>query len=301
VRALVARLAGQLDPGHGLPAGLDAALARLEASTWPEVVDRWSGLTPSGAPIELTLAPAGLPIRWAVEVAGPELAEARRLDRAAGLLAAQGAAVDPRLLDALRATQAPAHLRFGAWLAGREGGGRGGLSKLYAELPAGADIAALGLPGEMVTCCRRLPVGTAALMLGVEPARGRHELYLRPPAGDVLDLLAFLHVTGHEWALMALEAGLVDGLARLAGRTLGLSIALAPGVPPELALFVPARMLFPTRPEMLTDLVPALAGLDLRGWRPSGVTLGLDPSGRHVPAAVGLCPSNAKRWPGSVP
>lgn len=131
-------------------------------------------------------------------------------------------------------------------------------------------------------------------MLGVEPGRRRVEIYLRLPAGDLHDLATFLHVTGHGAAWTALETGLVDGLARLAGRRLGVSIACAGDEAPEIALFVSARTLFPTGQGMLAELAPVVATVDQQRWRVGPVTLGLDPTGRALPVAVGFYPQQRR-------
>lgn len=284
MRAEVTALHAAISGGAPLPPYLDAVLSRLEGSAWPEVVTSWSRLNPSGFPIELTAAAAGEPPRWTAEVAGPETPERDRLDLAAGLLAAAGQPAPQRLLSALRAAQSEVTLRFGAWLGGREKPGTPPRLKLYAELPAGAPVASM-VP-EIQPVLRQLPPGAAARMLGIEPARHRTELYLRLPDADPVELAPALHALGHGAALTALDRGLPDGLRRLRGRRLGLSLAWRPL---ELALFVPAYTLFPAVPELLGDVAPQVAGLDLR-WRPGAVTLGLDPAGRTMPVRVGLAP-----------
>lgn len=129
VTALLAALNSELPPLLG------AAVDRLEHSHWPEVVDCWSRLTPSGFPVEITVVPGAAPLRWTAEVTGPEVAEAKRLGLAADQLAAHGPAVDPALLATLLAGQDGVDLRFGAWIGGREPPGGSPLLKLYAELP----------------------------------------------------------------------------------------------------------------------------------------------------------------------
>jgi hypothetical protein len=298
VRAAVAALTRALTGEPTLPPHLDAALRRLEGSSWPEVVTTWSRLTPSGFPVELTAGPPGTPVHWAAEVAGPELPDPQRLGLAAELLACAGQPVDAELLATLRIAQhrAGGHagpggtgLRYGAWLGGREGPGAPPRLKLYSELPAGTVVAALGLPAEIGAALRGLPDAVVPRMLGVDPSAGKIELYLRLPDRDPAGLAPFLHSVGHGRAVGALERGLVDGLRRLAGRRLGLSIAAGGGPGLELALFVTARTLFAVEPDMLLNIAPQLRGLDGR-WRPGPVTLGLDPSGRHLPVAVGLAP-----------
>src|SRR4051812_41850507 len=111
---------GRLPRLVGLPPALDAAVARLEASTWPEVVTRWSRLTPIGFPVEFTVGEDDAVLRWTAEVAGPELAEADRLPLAVRLLAEAGQALPRELTNILHAAQCGRTLRFGAWIGGRE-------------------------------------------------------------------------------------------------------------------------------------------------------------------------------------
>ena len=64
--------------------------------------------------------PDGDPIlRWAAEIAGPEIADARRLGLVATRLAAAGQPVSPPLLEAIQAVQQGRDLWYGAWLGGR--------------------------------------------------------------------------------------------------------------------------------------------------------------------------------------
>ncbi|MFI8930567.1 hypothetical protein ACIG3E_23160 [Streptomyces sp. NPDC053474] len=297
---------------------LDEAVARLEASAWPEVAGSWSRLTPSGFPIEVTVLPDRT-WQWAAEVAGPELPEPARLDLALRLLEGTGSPLPSATRQALVSHQAGQDLRFGAWIAGR-----GERLKVYAELtaeraapdaavpqggraspgPSGRSPAAtanrpgvhpsalppgLPLPERVVSGLARLPYGTIPRLLGVEPARKRTELYVRLPASGLDDLLPFLRSTGHLKAPRGLEEGLPDGVRRLSGRRLGLSIAWAADGPLELALFVTARTLFPGHPRGLLGLAPYLTGLSAR---PCLVTLVLDPAGRTVSTRTSVCP-----WP----
>jgi hypothetical protein len=284
LREAIRRLAAALTGAAALPPPLDAAARRLEASAWPEMVGCWSRLTPSGFPIELTVRGEGASLRWTAEAAGPELAEHRRLEEAATSLAEAGAPVPLPLRAALGALHdAAPDLRFGAWIGGREDAP----TKLYAELPAGAAIDALPLPEPLRAA--RLPAGTMPRMLGIEPRRGRVELYLRLPAMDPEDLLPFVHSAGCGWALATLARDLPDGLRRLAGRRLGISLAAGPGDGVELALFASARTLFPADARMVGRLVPAVAGL-AEPHRTGLVTLALDPATRRTVPAVGVAP-----------
>ncbi|MBO4275917.1 hypothetical protein GSF24_35715, partial [Microbispora triticiradicis] len=51
MRRTLERLVREAAGLRALPASLDAAVTRLEESAWPEVVTRWSRLTPSGFPV----------------------------------------------------------------------------------------------------------------------------------------------------------------------------------------------------------------------------------------------------------
>ncbi|MFI6291902.1 hypothetical protein ACIBEJ_09980 [Nonomuraea sp. NPDC050790] len=108
--------------GHELPPPLEDVLDRLAASAWPEVAWRWSRLTPSGFPVELTPGPDGL--SWAAEVAPPEFPDADRLGAALRLLEKAG----QPCLEPLPGRSASA--RFGAWIGGKPDG----RLKVYAEL-----------------------------------------------------------------------------------------------------------------------------------------------------------------------
>lgn len=261
----------------------------------------WSRLTPSRFPVELTAGPPGTGLHWTAEVAGPELPDAERLECAAELLGEAGQPIGDHLLAGIKSlqhgaihgwnTQHRPVLRYGAWLGGRDSAESATRLKLYAELPVGADIASLRLPAE-IEAARHLLDGAVPRMLGIEPAAERVELYLRLADRGPAQLAPFLHAVGHQDALGALDRGLVDGLRRLYGRRLGLSLAAGPDPGLELALFVTARTLYAVKPAMLLDIAPQLTGLDPR-WQPGPVTLGLDPTGRRLPVAVGLAPRYA--------
>ncbi len=312
MRDAVLRLATALTGATALPPLLGAAVDRLEASCWPEVAWRWSRLTPSGFPVELTATTGAGGLHWTAEAAGPELPETDRLHRAAALLGASGQAPLPELVALLAAAQSGADLRFGAWIGGRELPDAAPRLKLYAELPAPTEpltepltgpltepltgpltmpgLAEL-LPDRVAAAWRRLPAGTVPRMLGVEPARGRYELYTRLPTTDVLDLVTFLHTAGHPSALRVLDDGLPDGLRRLAGRRLGLSMAWTTGSPITVALFASARTLFPTAPDTLTTMAPVLERVRDLHVRRVLVAIGLDPGHDRPSVSVGLVPA----------
>jgi hypothetical protein len=132
-------------------------------------------------------------------------------------------------------------------------------------------------------------------MLGVEPARGRIEIYVWLPTLDPDDLRPLLRAAGHAHGLDALEHRLPDGQRRLAGRRLGISLATGTTESVEVALFVSARTLFPAAAERLHGLVPAIARMPETLARPTLVTLGLDPQGDAVSCAVGVTIAPAAR------
>ncbi len=254
------------------------------------MVGRWSRLTPSGFPIEFMLADADITLRWSAEIAGPEIAEASRLERVAAHLAEAGQPVAPALLDALGSLQHERDLEFGAWLGGRASDVGPPRFKLYAEVPAGTHFDELPLPRTLRDACARAPVAAMPRMIGIEPARGRVEVYLRLPAIAPDDLRPVLAAAGHERALESLERHLPDGRRRLAGRRLGMSLAVeaeqARSV--DVALFASVRTLFPAAPEMLQRLIPATTRVAPAGVRFTLVTIGLDVEREAPSFAVGI-------------
>ena len=207
-----------------------------------------------------------------------------------GYAAEAGQALPRERTSILHAAQCGRTLRFGAWIGGRERmEGEPPRLKLYAELPEAAE---LGLPHKVaaVAACPPLP-GATPRILGVEPAREANRTHFRLPAADPLDLLPFLHRTGYATALSALDSFLPDGLRRLAGRRLGLSVAaIGEEDAIDVALFVSARTLFPTDLGMASRLASLAERLDPAGFRPALVTLGLDPAGPGVRASLGVVP-----------
>jgi hypothetical protein len=282
-----------------VPDALAAAASQLEQSQWPEVVGRWSRLTPTGFPIELTVASSDTACRWTTEVAGPECADTRRLGLVAAQMAAAGQPVAPALLTRLEDLQARGTLRYGAWLGGRSAGNvhvddaraTSGASrfKLYAEVPreSSFDAAAL-LPASLCALLAHVPRTARASMIGIEPARERVEVYFRLPALDAEDLRPVFRAAGCDRALQALERCLPDGTRRLAGRRLGLSVAVDGDSRTEAAVVVSARTLFPACPDMLAELVPALGCVPMQVARPTLVTMRVPAGGENVGFVVGL-------------
>ncbi|HEX5108295.1 MAG TPA: hypothetical protein VFV95_07615 [Vicinamibacterales bacterium] len=271
-----------------VPGDLAAAAARLEQSGWPEVVDRWSRLTPTGFPIELTVAATGTVRRWTAEIAGPEIADGRRLDMIAAHMAGAGQPVATPLLEQLRRLQAAGTLRYGAWLGGRPAADAAACYKLYAEVPRDARFDDTMLPPALRTVAAHMPRATRVSMIGCEPARGRLELYCRLPVVDAEDLRPVLRAAGCDRGVEALDLSLPDGTRRLAGRQLGLSIAVDDSLTPEITLLVSARSLFPGSPRMLHTLLPGLAAFPMRQSRPTLVAMGMSASASALTFAVGM-------------
>jgi hypothetical protein len=286
--------------GKPTPPELADAVGDLSSSAWPELVDRWSVLTPSGCPIELTLGEDDNVLRWTSEIAGPEVAESHRVGLVARRLTAAGQAVRPPLLSTLLRLQQGCELKYGAWLGGRSR--RDGVCrfKLYAEVPA-MPHGGLRLPPPLSDAIALPPPGWTLRMIGFEPLGGRAELYFRLPGFDREALRRFFTAAGHAYALGALERCLPDGLRRLIGRRLGASVAIGEDGTIDLALFVSARTLFPGAPELLATLIPVMARLPAPLARPTLVTLRLDPVDRRVAYAVGITVSARMSNLGSGP
>lgn len=308
MREPVSRLVSALTGKAELPPLLSAAVDRLQSSSWYEVADRWSRLTPTGFPVELTTASWIQGVQWTAEVAPPETPDTERLFLATALLAANGQEPPPQLADGLASCQAGGEVRFGTWLGGREAPGVTPKLKLYVEVAENAALPPELLPDRLVSALRRLPAGTRPRILGIQPARERRELYVRLPAIDVVDLLPFLHTVGHPEALAVLNRHLPDGIRRLAGRRLGLSAAWSEGEDDgdtiALALFASARTLFPVSPtsgsgvhDPLASCVPTLHGVDgaQPGVRRGLVAMGLEPGRDELYISVGLVPALKSR------
>jgi hypothetical protein len=274
--------------GRTIPPDLAEAVAQLGQSAWPEMVERWSRLTPTGFPIELTVTDADPLLRWTAEIAGPEIVDAHRLGLVARRLAMAGQPVPPPVFAALQAVQLGRDLRYGAWLGGRAIDDTRSRFKLYGEIPAGVSCHHIPLPPALREATAHAPHGTLPRMIGIEPTRSRVEIYLRLPTLELDDLRPLLSAAGHVHGLDALARRLPDGMRRLAGRRLGISLASGATEATEVALFVSARSLFPAAPDMLRGLVPAIASLPETLARLTLVTLCLDPHGAGVSFAVGV-------------
>jgi len=271
-----------------VPSDLSAVIKELSRSAWPEMVQRWSRLTPTGFPVELTITAADPILRWTAEIAGPEIGEAHRLGLVAVRLSSAGQPVPAPLLDAIGAAQRGNDLCYGAWLGGRTVDDAPSRFKLYAEIPSGVSPQDYPLPPTLAQAMARAPRGTLLRMIGVEPALGRIEIYLRLPVFESDDLRPLLNAAGHPHGLDALESSLPDGMRRLAGRRIGISLASTAPQSVEVALFASARSLFPAAPDLLCQLIPALTTLPETLARPTLVTMRLNAEKDHVSFAVGI-------------
>ena len=276
--------------GRTVPPDLVAMVIELQRTPWTEISTRWSRLTPTGSPIELTVGncDARDSLAWSCEIAGPEVADEDRLGRVATTLALADQPVPVPILEALRRTQCRGELRYGAWLGGRSAEDRRTGFKLYGEVPSGVPLTSLPVPERLRDAVARVPAGTVCRMIGVEPARERVELYFRLPVVAADDLRPLTFAAGQPHALEALQAVLPDGLRRLAGRRLGISVAAERTGALELALFASARTMFPGAPEMLHRLIAAIAQVPRTLARPTLVTMRVDPSAEGVSFATGL-------------
>jgi hypothetical protein len=213
---------------------LDAILAGLRSSPWPEVAWRFSRLTASGNPVEFSFSTADPALRYTAEVAGPEVDAESRLVRCATLLTelSSGQSVPDGLLADIAALQASVAPTWGAWIGGRHDGRRSRF-KLYADIPHGADTTGLltrylGYPHLLRDCGSRLEG------IGHEVQTGLTELYFRLDGLDVADtgvLLADSGLGQRQRDLLALMETVYGRRMRphLPTHPFGVSIATAPG------------------------------------------------------------------------
>lgn len=156
-------------------AAIDRVLRAHEASAWPEIAWRYSSLTADGFPVELTLAANDPSVRWAAEVAAPEVPEPARLEVAFGFEPATDHAL--AWLERLKTIQSSGSLAYGAWIGGRHAEHTDAF-KVYAEVPPGFDGAPLA---RAVIGDLRGPVLRRSIlrMIGVGLGDGAAELYFR--------------------------------------------------------------------------------------------------------------------------
>lgn len=187
---------GVASPGAAARArdALDVVLAGVRRSCWPEVAWRFSRLTASGCPVELSFSSGDPGVRYTAEVAGPEFGAEGRLQLAQHLLAelTPNAEIPPGLWQRLQAVQRGRELEWGAWLGGRHDE-EGSRFKLYAEVPRGAGDEARRLTADFLgpepVLAHRRPRMEG---VGYEPWSGRLELYYRVGGLDVWETGALL-------------------------------------------------------------------------------------------------------------
>jgi hypothetical protein len=160
--------------------GLQAPLARLATTAWPETLHRFSSLTNTGYPLEWAWSSRDSQLRCTLEVAPAECAEALRLPTAlddcraqASSAAGQPTAVVAQATHGLQALQDGADLRFGAWL-GLRFSATAAAAKLYAELLWQWRMAGLSADGALELYARTGPLEGGELAaslqaLGAEP------------------------------------------------------------------------------------------------------------------------------------
>lgn len=210
-------------------AALDTVLARIVASTWPEVAWTASGLTDDGFPVEFAWSSGDVAVRWTAEVAGPETPEADRLAIAAGLVDR----LAPGGRSAIEQAVAGAPLHFGAWLGGRHNGAETRY-KLYVERPRIDPADASVLDSLEIALSRRIEWR----LLGQVGHGGSVEYYGRFARPGLPDLRR-----GLEWAGIAGFAGLATAVGALNpaeapfGRHGGISVTLASDTPTALCWF----------------------------------------------------------------
>ena len=150
-------------------------------SNWSEVAWEFSNLTAGGFPLEFTFSSKNdNTIRYAAEVAGPELAEIKRLHWAAQMLAILGAnRPSETMMAMLSQIQTSGTLRYGAWMGGRHCADNDRY-KLYVEIPSDNSTAANDLIKQFLGVTPLLSQKTPQLvMVGYEPASSRVEFYFQ--------------------------------------------------------------------------------------------------------------------------
>lgn len=228
-------------------AALDVLLEGVRTSAWPEVAWQFSELTPDGFPLELTFSSSPEnAVRYALEVAGPEMPEGRRLRHAFRLYRAlTGLSASAEVERAMEAVQAGHELSYGAWFGGAhtETTDR---YKIYAEVPKHVCAAAF-LPGVFTEDLPIAHCNTRAVMLGYQPDSNIREVYFRVSnlAEDDVGKLLWKHGLGHRYQE---TAELIRSIARRPGATAalaGFSLAFNGAAKPKaISLFTEARFLF---------------------------------------------------------
>jgi hypothetical protein len=187
----------------------------------------WCGsrLTGDGFPVEFSFCTADARLRLALEPGAVDLTPRDRLEAAADLL--DGWAKTPvpgHLLDALKRMQSTGPLRYGAWIGCRISDATTAL-KLYAEVPAGADIDDFEPPVSLLRGRAVVP-----RMIGYAPLADEVEVYLEMPsllARELPAVLASAQLADQSvWLTALLEDSYGYAMrGRLPGPAVGLSHA----------------------------------------------------------------------------
>jgi len=213
---------------------LEIILEGIYTSSWSEVAWEFSRLTGGGFPLEFTFSSSDQAIRYAAEVAGPEVAETERLHRATRLISRLG--MNPpseTLICSLSRIQSAGPLRYGAWIGGRHSG-FGDRYKLYAEVPPAAHCAndlVQQLFGAEPLLSQRTP---KLVMIGCDVETSRIEFYFQVTGlepWEVGGLLRRTNLASRQTELLNLiEETYGRSLERgLPGSRLGFSFSVAPG------------------------------------------------------------------------
>ena len=158
---------------------LDVLLHGVRNSAWPDVAWLFSPLMPDGFPVEMTFSSLPEPVvRYASEVAGPEMPESDRLKEAFRLyhvLTSRRASAHAE--QAMLAMQAGHELLYGAWFGGAHTESQERY-KIYAEVPSGAHVDEF-LPGIFSAGIPPLHCHPRPVMLGYQPDTDMREIYFR--------------------------------------------------------------------------------------------------------------------------
>jgi hypothetical protein len=253
-------------------AALQATLAPLESSAWPEVAWCGSDLAPGGFPAELIWRPDRPGLFWTAEVAPPEAPAQARLPAALARLATLGALpLQEEGLALARRAGAMADHAHSVWIGGRHEPA-GTSWKLYVGTPPDARCLAPRFGAFRFLSSE----GVRLFMLGLGPDGGA-ELYWRRRCYEPGDLAMLGRVAGLQEAAGRLRDALAalggrDPDLALEGRRVAISLSLAPdGAPEAMALYVavPLRAFGEgTRPlDRLADAGPQAGGAMATLWR----------------------------------
>ncbi len=221
------------------------------SSKWPEVAWSFSRLTGDGFPIEFTLSSLDATIRYTAEVAGPEVAEAERLQRALELIDRLGGAVPVAYITKLlHRVQTTGTLSYGAWIGGRHDR-FGDRFKVYVEVPRTGMREAQYLVREMIAD-QPLPnlSDSEFRLIGYEPEEKRFECYFQIDRLETWELERLMCQAG----LAERQTSLLNLLAQSYNRpmqstipdeNLGFSFSFSlAGGPTIFSLFTYARSVF---------------------------------------------------------